>query len=181
MGNCLWCLNRPPVSKGLVCSLSLHLLLGFFLVVRRLALRLLACSSASGDSFFIDSVCGFLAIWSDTHGLLDFETFLHDRSQNTNRPTHESLRKKLSDTRKSLHVQSKVVERWTFWEAGFGFLCGAAWLWWSWDRGFDPWRRTITNFRDPSGQKHVGGQRRDTHTDDKVRTHGHTLLFYRMI
>ena len=27
-------------------------------------------------------------------------------------------------------------------------------------------------------QKHVGGRRRDTHTADKVRAHGHTLLFY---
>ena len=27
--------------------------------------------------------------------------------------------------------------------------------------------------------RHVGGRRRDTHTADKVRTHGQTLLFYR--
>ena len=39
--------------------------------------------------------------------------------------------------------------------------------------------QTIANFGDLSGQKHVGGRRRDTHTADKVRTHGHTLLFYR--
>ena len=37
----------------------------------------------------------------------------------------------------------------------------------------------MTNFGDPSGQRHVGGWRRDTHTADKVLTHGHTLLFYR--
>ena len=37
---------------------------------------------------------------------------------------------------------------------------------------------TTTNFGDPSGQRHVGG-RRDTHTTDKVLTHGQTLLFYR--
>ena len=36
----------------------------------------------------------------------------------------------------------------------------------------------IPNFGDPSGQRHVGGRRRDTHTADKVLTHGHTLLFY---
>ena len=36
----------------------------------------------------------------------------------------------------------------------------------------------MTNFGDPSGQRHVGGRRRDTHTADKVLTHGHTLLFY---
>ena len=37
----------------------------------------------------------------------------------------------------------------------------------------------IPNFGDPSGQRHVGGRRRDTHTADKVLTHGQTLLFYR--
>ena len=40
-GNCFWFLDRPPVSKGLVCSPCLHLLLIFFLIVRRLALQLL--------------------------------------------------------------------------------------------------------------------------------------------
>ena len=45
-------------------------------------------------------------------------------------------------------------------------------------RRFDQ-RRMIANFGDPSGQKHVGGRRQDTHTADKVRTHGQTLLFYR--
>ena len=39
--------------------------------------------------------------------------------------------------------------------------------------------RKITNFGDPSGQKHVGGRRRHTHTADKVLIHGQTLLFYR--
>ena len=33
-------------------------------------------------------------------------------------------------------------------------------------------------FRGPVVQRHVGGRRRDTHTADKVLTHGHTLLFY---
>ena len=37
----------------------------------------------------------------------------------------------------------------------------------------------IPNFGDPSGQRHVGGRRRDTHTADKVLTHDQTLLFYR--
>ena len=40
-GNCFWFLDLPPVWKGLVCSPSLHLLLVFFLVVRRLPLQLL--------------------------------------------------------------------------------------------------------------------------------------------
>ena len=39
-------------------------------------------------------------------------------------------------------------------------------------------RTIVTNFGDPSGQRHVGRRRRDTHTADKVLTHGHTLLFY---
>ena len=58
-----------------------------------------------------------------------------------------------------------------------GFLRGRVWFAFWRDRGFDQ-RRTVTNFGDPSGQKYVGGRRRDTHTADKVRTHGHTLLFY---
>ena len=34
-------------------------------------------------------------------------------------------------------------------------------------------------FRGPVGPvAYVGGRRRDTHTADKVLTHGHTLLFY---
>ena len=40
-GNCFWSLDLPPVWKRLVCSPSLHLLLVFFLVVRRLPLQLL--------------------------------------------------------------------------------------------------------------------------------------------
>ena len=44
--------------------------------------------------------------------------------------------------------------------------------------GFDQ-RRMIPNFGDPSGEKRVGGRRRDTHTADKMLTHGHALLFYR--
>ena len=38
----------------------------------------------------------------------------------------------------------------------------------------------MTNFGDPSGQWHVGGRRRDTHTADKVLTHGHTLQYCRV-
>ena len=40
-------------------------------------------------------------------------------------------------------------------------------------------RDEFRKFGDPPGQRHVGGRRRDTHTPDKVLTHGHTLLFYR--
>ena len=40
-GNCFWFLDLPPVSKGLVGSPSLRLLLILFLVVWRLALQVL--------------------------------------------------------------------------------------------------------------------------------------------
>ena len=56
---------------GLMCTLSLHLLLVFFLVVWRLALQLFLT--------FTDSVCGFPAIRS-LSVRLDFETLLPDRS-----------------------------------------------------------------------------------------------------
>ena len=45
----------------------------------------------------------------------------------TDRPRKSA--KKLSDFWKSLHVQSRVVVQWDFWEARFGFLCGeTSWL-----------------------------------------------------
>ena len=104
--------------------------------------------------------------------------FYSTSPRSTDRPTHESLQKKLSDFRNSLHVQIRVEVRRRFWEAGFSLLSGATWFHRSRDRGFDQ-RRMIPNFGDPSGQRHVGGRRRDTHTADKVLTHGQTLLFYR--
>ena len=79
-----------------------------------------------------------------------------------------------------LHAQGRVLFRLGFWEAEL--VCFLK------QRDFDDpeiddfdqrIRRKITNFGDPSGQKHVGGRRRDTHTADKVLTHGQTLLFYR--
>ena len=62
-------LNRSPVSKWLVCTLSLHLLLVFFLVVWRLALKLLHWL---GMRIPCDTI--------DRCGRLDFETLLPDRS-----------------------------------------------------------------------------------------------------
>ena len=122
-------------------------------------------------------VCGFFDKQS-IRGWLDFETcFTRRILEKTDRLTQESLWPKLSAFRKSLHVQRKVVVRWGAWEAGFGLLSGAPWFWRSGERGFDQ-RRMIPNFGDPSGQRHVGGRRRNTHTADKVLTHGHTLLFY---
>ena len=111
----------------------------------------------------------------DTWTIGYWNLFYPTDTRNTDRLTQESLRQKLS---KSLHVQRKVVVRWGFWEAGFGLLSGAPWFRRSGERGFDQ-RRMIPNFGDPSSQRHVGGRRRDTHTADKVLTHGQTLLFYR--
>ena len=107
-GNCFWFLDRPPVSKGLVCSPSLHLLLAFFLVVRRLALQLLYFQR----SFFLTgSVYGFLAIrlirvdcWISK--LFTRQTLEIPTDQPTNMTNRKSA-KKLSDFRKSLHVQSR--------------------------------------------------------------------------
>ena len=59
--NLFWFLDLPPVWKGLVCSPSLHLLLVFFLVVRRLPLQLLLFRRSF---IFTGSVYGFLAIRS---------------------------------------------------------------------------------------------------------------------
>ena len=94
------------------------------------------------------------------------------------RLTQESLRQKLSNFRKSLRVQRRVVVWWGFWEAGFGLLSWAPWFRRFGERGFDQ-RRMILNFGDPSGQRHVGERRRDTHTANKVLTHGQTQLFSR--
>ena len=63
----------------------------------------------------------------DTRRLLDFETFLPDRSSKYRQTDPRKSAKKLSDFWKSLHVQSRVVAQWDFWEAVFGFLCGATW------------------------------------------------------
>ena len=113
--------------------------------------------------------------YASTVGFWNFFTLriLKDRQTNPRKSA-----KKLSDFRKSLHVQSRVVVQWDFWETGFGLLFGATWFWQSRNRQFDQ-RRMTTNFGEPSGQKNAGGRRRDTHTADKVRSHGQTLLFYR--
>ena len=101
-------------------------------------------------------------------------------TRNTDRLTQESLLQNLSDFRKSLNVQRRVAVRWGFCDAGFGLLSGATWFRRSGEQGFDQWRmHMIPNFGDPSGQRHVGGRHRDTHTAEKVLTHGHTLLFFR--
>ena len=81
-GTCFWFLNRSPVSKGLVCTFSLHLLLIFFLVVRGLLF-----------SFFTDCVCGFLAIRLIRVDRWILKLFYPTDPRNTDRPTLESLRK----------------------------------------------------------------------------------------
>ena len=56
-----------------------------------------------------------------------FWNFLADRSSKYRQTDPRKSAKKLSDFWKSLHVQSRVVIQWDFWEAGFGFLCGGTW------------------------------------------------------
>ena len=141
--NCFWFLDRPPVSKGLMCSPSLHLLLIFFfsLVVRWLAPLL-------EIFFFTESVCGFLAIRSIRVDCWILKLFLPDRSSKYRQTDTWKSVKKLSDIWKSLHVQSRVLVNWDLWEEGFGFLRGATWFRWSRARRFDQ-RRMIAYFGDP--------------------------------
>ena len=169
-GNCFWFLDLPPVWKGLVCSPSLHLLLVFFLVVRRLPLQLLEFRRSF---FFTGSVYGFLAIRSIRVDCWISKLFTRQTLElPTDRPTNRKSAKKLSDFRKSLHVQSRVLVKCEFWEAGFGFLCGAAWFRWSQDRRFDQ-RRTITYFGDPSGK--TCRRPAPGYAHGQVRTHGQTF------
>ena len=176
-GNCFWFLDRPPVSKGLMCSPSLHLLLAFFSWCGGLLCfwRSFSTLTTYADSFLPSS---FLAIRSIRVDCWILKLFLPDRSSKYQQTDTWKSAKKLSDFLKSFYVQSRVLVNCGLWEAGFGFLRGATWFRWSRARRFDQ-RRTIVYFGDPSGQKHVGGRRRGTHTADKVRTHGQTLLFYR--
>ena len=98
-------LDRLPVSKGLVCSPSLHLLLVFFLVVQRLAFQL------PDILFFTDSVRGFLPIRSIP---VDFETFFARQVLEYRQTDPRKSTKKLWDFRKSLHVQRRVVVKWDY-------------------------------------------------------------------
>ena len=155
-GNCFWFLDRPPVSKGLVCSPSLHLLLAFFLVVRRLALQLLYFQR----SFFqTGSVYGFLAIRLIRVDCWISKLFTRQTLEiPTDRPTNMTNRKSAKNCpifgNAYMFKVDRVLVKCNFWEAGFGFLCGAAWFRWSRDRRFDQ-RRTITYFGDPSGEHTV--------------------------
>ena len=90
----------------------------------------------------------------------------------TDRPTNRKSAKK------TVRFSEKL--KWAFWEAGFGFLCGAAWFRWSRDRRFQQFsdkRRTITYFGDPSGK--TCRRPAPGYAHGQVRTHGQTLLFYR--
>ena len=90
--------------------------------------------------------------------------------RNNDRLTHaRKSAKKLSDFRKSLHVQRLgdvyVSQVWfVFWSAVILTIRGPR-IW-------------STNFGDASGQRHVGGRCRG-YAHGQVRTHGQTLLFYR--
>ena len=67
----------------------------------------------------------------------------------------ESLRKNCPIFGKAYMFKvDRVLVKCDFWEAGFGFLCGAAWFRLSRNRRFDQ-RRTITYFGDPSGEHTV--------------------------
>ena len=134
-------------------------------------------SSFKGHVRRIDSVYWFLVIRS-IRGRLNSWTFFTRLFLEipTDRPT--KVREKNVRLQESVWAQRRVLVNLGFWEAGFGLLFGATWFQLSGDLRFDQ-QRTITNFGDPSGQRHVGGRRRDTHTADKVLTHGQTLLFYR--
>ena len=68
-GTFIWFLDHSPVSKGLVCTLSLHLLLVFFLIERRPALQLLYRQRMRIPCDAIDM-----------RGRLDCEIILPDRS-----------------------------------------------------------------------------------------------------
>ena len=135
-------------------------------------------ASAEKDMFVIPTAYVGSSTTIDSWTIGFWSLFYPTDTRNTDRLAQENRRQKLSDFRKSLHVQRRVAVRWGFWDAGFGLLSGAPWFWRSGERGFDQ-RRMISNFGDPSGQGHVGGRRQDTHTADKVLTHGQTLLFYR--
>ena len=85
-GNCFWFLDRPPVSKGLrlMCSSSLHLLLVFVLVVRRIAPLL-------EIYFFTDSVHADSLRYDRFAWTVGFWNFFN--RQILEIPTDESLRK----------------------------------------------------------------------------------------
>ena len=109
-GNCFWFLDVPPVWKGLVCSPMQSPC-----APRFLSRRAAAFSSASvvPEVLFLHwqrvrIPCDTI----DTRGLLDFETFYP--TDPTDRPTNRKSAKKLSDFRKSLHVQSRVLVKCDF-------------------------------------------------------------------
>ena len=118
------------------------------------------------------SVCGFFDKQS-IRGRLHFETCF--TRQILEIPTDQP--EKVCDKNCPIlgKAYRKVVVRWGVWEAGFGLLSGTPWFRRSGERGFDQ-RRMIPNFGDPSGQRHVGGRRRDTHTADSVNTRSHTTV-----
>ena len=69
------------------------------------------------------STCGFLYRRSICGRYVQFWSFFYlIDPRNTDRPTKENVRsaqwEKLSDFRKSLHIQKRTVVRWDFWAAG---------------------------------------------------------------
>ena len=121
---------------------------------------------SSGGPFSLLAACMDSLRYGRYAWTVGFRNFLPDRPSKYRQtdPRIESLRKNCPIFGKAYMFKVEFFFKCDFWEAGFGFLCGAAWFRWSRDRRFDQ-RRTITYFGDPSGRK--------------VLTHGQTLLFYR--
>ena len=82
------------------------------------------CQLQRGMFVVLTAYAGFLGNDRYMDGSI-LKLFYRTYPRSTDRPTNEGLRKKLSDFRKSLHVQIRFVVRWGFREAGFGLLFGA--------------------------------------------------------
>ena len=144
--------------------------------------RVAACSSSSRDPFLYpftdqtDSACRLVALRSIRVGCWVWKLSYPADPRNTDRPSNESLRKNYSSLGKAnmLKVDCGIFDTGTNW---FHLWTNAILV----DPGSMIWsmKNPYLSFVDPSGEKHVGGRRRDTHTVDKVGTHGQTLLFYR--
>ena len=115
------------------------------------------------------SVCGFEK--QSIRGRLDFETCF--TRQVLEIPT--DWPKKVCEKNCPISGNTCSKVRWGLWKSGFGWLSGAPWFRRSGSEDLinEEWFRT-------SGTRRARGQCWDTHTaDNKVRTHGQTLLFDR--
>ena len=137
-------------------------------------------ASAKKDMFVVlTAACGFLDKQS-IPGRSDFETCFTRQILEIPTDWPQNICEKTVRLGKSLGTCSKKGCSWVgFSRRRVWFAFWAPWFRRSGERGFDCQRRMIPSFGDPLDQRHVGGWRRDTHTADKVLTHGQTLLFYR--